>query len=180
MKDGFTLIELLLVLIIVAIIYTLAFNTSITKIVEEEDAKITFANIKKTLLRYKKADTTSVELICTNDSMGCYLFVDGNYTENTFELEQTLTDYFITKDDEAMLMEYPSFKIEEDEIFPNFKYTIYKNNANSDNLVELKDGSFVYFDPFFTLPKSFANSVDAIRYIHKFEYMPQQSGISSD
>jgi prepilin-type N-terminal cleavage/methylation domain-containing protein len=170
---AFTLIELLIVLLLMGIVYGIAFNSVMPKSPAEAARKElslkTIDTIFKTLPQYKKQDLT---LYCT-ESKTCRLTAKGKIL-STFSLRETGIAYRLNPDETLQSIDYPHIKTGTDEFRPSFAIRCRKDGFFDPQIIRVGE-RWLYIHPY-KKPRFFDDPVALVDAMRQSDYLPDRAG----
>ncbi|WP_456323378.1 prepilin-type N-terminal cleavage/methylation domain-containing protein [Hydrogenimonas sp.] len=171
---AFTLIELLIVLLLMGIVYGIAFNTVMPKSPahaksRKELSLRTIDVVFKTSENYKKSAMT---LYCS-ESKKCRLTAEGKLV-SSFSLRKTGTAYRLNPDETLQSIDYPHIKIGTDEFRPSFAIHCRKDGFFDPQIIRA-DERWLYIHPF-KKPRFFKDPVALVGEIRQNDYLPDRAG----
>ncbi len=172
LRGAFTLIELLIVLLLMGIVYAIAFNTVLpksTKGVPESLSLKTIDTLFKNSPHYRAKD-----LILYGLANGkCYLTGDGKIVA-TVDLPESGEGYRLNPDETLQSIDYPHIKLGTREFKPVFSIHCRRDGLFEPQIIFF-DEKWLYIHPF-NPPKLFDNPVDMVAYIRQSDYLPDKAG----
>lgn len=148
-KKSFTLFEVLIAIFLISLLYIFAIN-SFQKTVTKQD-EITLKNVKQFLL--KQEFKNDVVLKCTQEDIGCFLFIDGELHNETiplyFSSAPTVYEYS-SKLDRIEFIDLELVQLQRYEIV--FEYSCNKQQKCREMIVETEQNVLI-FNNFYKEPK---------------------------
>lgn len=161
MKKSFTLIELIIVILLISIVYFLAFSSFNVK--KEKEYKVNLENIKEFMLNKFSYENT-LSLVCIeNEIKECYIFIDDNINKD-IKIKNLFTQipevYNYNKD----LNSYDFTKIRFDDIEyePFFELKINSDRKQEDIILDTLDEKVYLFSSILKNAKVFKNTNEII------------------
>ncbi|BDY13452.1 prepilin-type N-terminal cleavage/methylation domain-containing protein [Hydrogenimonas cancrithermarum] len=173
LRGAFTLIELLIVLLLMGIVYGIAFNTVMPKspaeAAREELSLRTIDTLFKTSPNYKKRAMT---LYCS-ESKKCRLTAEGELL-SVFSLRETGIAYRLNPDETLQSIDYPHIKIGTDEFRPSFAVRCRKDGFFDPQIIRVGE-RWLYIHPY-EKPRFFDDPVALVSAIRQSDYLPDRAG----
>jgi prepilin-type N-terminal cleavage/methylation domain-containing protein len=172
-KPAFTLIELLIVLLLMGILYGIAFNAVLPKSSknqkQEELSLRTIDRLFKDSPHYRKESLT---LYCT-ESKECYLVSQGKIL-STISLKQSGIAYRLNPDETLQSIDYPHIKIGTKEFRPTFTIHCRQDGYFNPQIIRVGE-RWLYIHPY-KKPQFFNDPVEMIATIRQSDYLPDKAG----
>jgi len=169
---AFTLIELLIVLLLMGIVYAIAFNSVLPKSTKEQAGTLSLRTID-TLFResprYRKSDLVLYGL----ENGTCYLTGEGKILR-TLHLPASGEGYRLNPDETLQSIDYPHYKFGTTEFKPAFSIRCRKDGLLDPQILFYKE-KWLYIHPF-RAPALFDNPVDMVAAIRQSDYLPDKAG----
>ncbi len=170
---AFTLVELLIVLLLMGIVYGIAFNTVLGKTSKEKGEEgVSLATIDRVFKESPAYKSKRIDLFCS-DRMKCYLSVEGNVT-TTFDLMQPVVAYRLNPDETLQIVDYPHIRLGREEFSPAYILSCRKNGLFVPAILRSVD-TWYYLHPFLGM-KTFSDSVSMVSFIRRSDYLPDKAG----
>ncbi|WP_201353987.1 prepilin-type N-terminal cleavage/methylation domain-containing protein [Hydrogenimonas urashimensis] len=169
---AFTLIELLIVLLLMGIVYAIAFNNVIPKTSKKATASLSLRTIDgyfKSLSAYRTMDL----VLYGTENGTCYLTGNGKILE-TLNLPRVGEGYRLNPDETLQSIDYPHLKIGTTEFAPVFSIRCRKDGMLDPQIIRVNE-KWLYIHPF-EPPKLFDNAVEMVSYIRQSDYLPDRAG----
>ncbi|WP_456449624.1 prepilin-type N-terminal cleavage/methylation domain-containing protein [Hydrogenimonas sp.] len=171
-SGAFTLIELLVVLLLMGIVYAIAFNTVLSKTgtgKSETSSILSLDTIFERSPLYRKAD-----LVLYGTKNGrCYLTGRGEILE-TFTLPEGIEGYRLNPDETLQSIDYPHIKIGTTEFTPSFSVRCRRDGLRDPQILFF-DEKWIYVHPF-RAPESFTDPVEMVARMRQSDYLPDKAG----
>lgn len=172
-KRAFTLVELLIVLLLMGIVYALAFSYLMPKNGAEKSANLTFADLPSIIKSSAKYRKSKLTLYC-KDSKECILSANGQSAAETIELNRAGRGYLVNTDETIEPLEYAHVKIGNDEFRPTFIVRCFKDGLFEPSVIRSGDEWF-YIHPFGKVYK-FSDPVTMVSFMRQSDYLPDRAG----
>lgn len=159
--DGFSLIELMIVIVIIGIVYTLAFIQYQGS--KENSIKPDIGNLKEYLVSYLKEDGNSSKLLCLDNCEICSIYVDDKKVSDIdVFFKDKIEIYSYNSINEIEIEELGNF-FSEDGIEKDicFSFEVDKNMV-SDQVFIINGGKVYDYTNYFEKVKIF-NSIDELK-----------------
>ena len=172
-NKAFTLVELLIVLLLMGIVYGIAFDTILKKTPKiEGEASLSLATIDQVFKDSPAYGKQRIDLYCS-DKMRCYLTVDGNVT-TTFELLEPVVAYRLNPDETLQTVDYPHMRIGKEEFAPAYILSCRKNGLFVPAILRSID-TWYYFHPIHGM-RTLDDAVTMISAMRQSDYLPDKAG----
>lgn len=173
LRPAFTLIELLIVLLLMGIIYGIAFNTVLGKSPKERaEEGISLATIDRIFRESPAYGKKRLDLYCS-EKMVCYFTVDGDVT-TSFQLFQPAVAYKLNPDETLQSIDYPHMRIGKEEFAPAYIFSCRENGLFVPAIVRSVD-VWYYLHPILGM-KRFDESISMISFMRRSDYLPDVAG----
>ncbi len=169
---AFTLIELLIVLLLMGIIYGIAFNTALPGTTKTVPDTLSFKNID-TLFKSSSLYRASDLILYGTENGKAYLTADNKILE-TVDLPETGSGYRLNPDETLQRIDYPHIKIGSKEIRPIFSIRCRKDGLFDPQII-LSGEKWLYIHPY-DPPAFFDNPVEMIDAMRQSAYLPDRAG----
>ncbi len=172
-RAAFTLIELLIVLLLMGIVYALAFSYMMPKEEKEVSSRLTLERIGsffRSLNLYGKTDLT---LYCKKSGQ-CTLTSHSKAVNTDIKFHQDGIVYKVNPDETLQSIEYPHIKIGADEFRPQLIIRC-KADTLFEPLVIRSGDKWLYLHPFGKV-YTFSDPVTMVSFMRQSEYLPDQAG----
>ena len=172
-KGAFTLIELLIVLLLMGLVYALAFNYMMPKSEKSASSELTLERVGSFFRSrdlYGKAD---LALYCKEGGT-CILTGGGRIVSDGIKVRGGGRVYIVNPDETFQSIEYPHVKIGTDEFRPQF---IIRCSADAlfEPLVIRRGEKWFYLHPFGKV-YTFDDPVTMVSFMRRSDYLPDQAG----
>jgi len=175
-KRAFTVIELLIVLVLIGIVYGVYFYSMVKS---KNPIPFGLDNMKQYMKNAsKKYDQANLSLIYDFDNERIYLVNDKEKKIlESIKFDEDFTLYELQKDENLEVKTYKNIEIDDKYFEPKMIYKNLGENIYSNIILNLKDGSWRYYNSFFGEDYvSFDEETQLIDYIKKTEYLPMSAG----
>ncbi len=172
-KAAFTLVELLVVLLLMGIIYALAFNYMMPKNGKETASDLTLRTITSFFRSDALYGKKDLVLYCMDDG-DCLLASGGRAQQTDIKLRHSGIAYIITPDETLQTVEYPHIKIGTEEFKPRFSIHCRADGLFDPQIVREGDTWF-YIHPFGEV-YPFSDPVSMVSFVRRSDYLPDQAG----
>jgi prepilin-type N-terminal cleavage/methylation domain-containing protein len=171
-KQGFTLVELLVVLLLMGMIYAIAFNSFMPTSAKESAKRPTLlsvANVFRDSPLYRHS-----EMILYGLRNGDCLLVSDEKIVRRFHLSESGTGYRLNPDETLQEIDYPHVKVEREEFIPLFTLRC-RADGYLDPQILLSGDTWIYLHPYLP-PKKFENPSAMVAFIRQSDYLPDKAG----
>ncbi len=172
-KEGFTLIELLIVLLLMGIVYALAFSYMMPKSEKEADSELTLETIGKFFRSQELYGKAAMTLYCKESGV-CTLVGGGKEPVTGITLRGIGRAYIVNPDETFQSIDYPHIKIGADEFRPLL--TVHcREDGLFDPQVARRGDTWYYLHPFGKVYR-FSDPVSMVSFMRKSDYLPDRAG----
>ncbi|GEM_PF-1367165 len=172
-RYAFTLVELLIVLLLMGIIYALAFNYIMPKSDKESATDLSLENITSLFRSSPLYMKRELSLYCMENGE-CLLSSEGEIEGDDIKLRSSGIAYIVTPDETLRSIDYPHMKIENREFKPRFSLRC-KANGLFDPLIVRVDERWFYIHPLGKV-YDFSDPVTMISFMRQSDYLPDRAG----
>ncbi len=172
-KEAFTLIELLIVLLLMGIVYALAFSYMMPKSEKEADSELTLETIGKFFRSQELYGKAAMTLYCKESGV-CTLVGGGKEPVTGITLRGIGRAYIVNPDETFQSIDYPHIKIGADEFRPLL--TVHcREDGLFDPQVARRGDIWYYLHPFGKVYR-FSDPVSMVSFMRKSDYLPDRAG----
>ncbi len=171
-KEGFTLIELLIVLLLMGIVYALAFSYMMPKSEKEAASELTLETIGTFFRSQELYGKAAMTLYCKES--GVCTLTGGKEPVSGITLRGIGRAYIVNPDETFQSIDYPHIKIGADEFRPIL--TIHcRADGLFDPQVARRGDKWYYLHPFGKVYR-FTDPVSMVSFMRKSDYLPDRAG----
>ncbi|WP_457598858.1 prepilin-type N-terminal cleavage/methylation domain-containing protein [Hydrogenimonas sp.] len=171
-EAAFTLVELLVVLLLMGIVYALAFSSMMPKSEKEAASEVTLPTIASLFRASALYRRSEMALYCREDGR-CQL-VSGGETLEEIKLPQSGRAYIINPDETLQSLEYPHVRIGTDEFRPAFRIRCRADGLFDPQIIRQGD-RWLYLHPFGEV-HTFTDPVSMVSFVRQSDYLPDRAG----
>jgi len=169
---AFTLVELLVVLLLMGMIYALAFNHFLPKSQTREEERPKLSTVERLFKKsplYRRREMILYGL----ENGECYLVSEGRILQ-TVHLPRTGTGYRLNPDETLQSIDYPHVRVQRKEFIPLFTIRCRRDGYFDPQIIQT-DEKWLYIHPF-ERARLFDNPSDMVAYIRQSDYLPDRAG----
>jgi len=165
-------VELLVVLLLMGIVYALAFSYMMPKSEKEAASEVTLRTIASLFRTSPLFRQSEIDLYCKED--GSCLLVSGGEAVEEIRVRGTGRAYIVNPDETLQSVEYPHVKIGTDEFRPIFRIRCRADGLFDPQIIRTADTWF-YLHPFGEV-HTFTDPVSMVSFIRRSDYLPDRAG----
>ncbi len=170
---AFTLVELLIVLLLMGIVYGIAFDTFLPKSPEENMKEGLTLKTVDTLFRQSPLyGTSEMTLYCT-ESGDCYLTSGGKVTERV-SVQNPGIAYRLNPDETLQRIDYPHIRLGRDEFRPMFLVRCREDGLFEPQIIRVGE-RWLYIHPYLP-PRFFDDVTTLVGSMRQSDYLPDRAG----
>ncbi|WP_456451267.1 prepilin-type N-terminal cleavage/methylation domain-containing protein [Hydrogenimonas sp.] len=172
MPRAFTLVELLVVLLLMGMIYAIAFNNFLPGVGEKSERGLSLATVD-TL--FKNSPLYRHEALTLYGTAGkrAYLVAGGKVVQ-TVSLPESGVGYRLNPDETLQNIDYPHIKLGTDEFVPSFVIRC-RATGLFDPQILMVGEKWLYIHPT-DAPRLFDNPADMVAHMRRSDYLPDKAG----